>query len=96
MAKTGKWIRIISMSDEPHYTGRIGQITHIDDIGQLHGTWGGLAIMPGEDLFEVINNPETIFVKKVYDGFNWKVYETKDGDQIYVPYKSKVKENENE
>jgi hypothetical protein len=88
MEKVGDWIRIINMSGEPLYTGRIGQITHIDDIGQLHGTWGGLALVPDEDQFEIIDNPQNAFVKKVDDGFDWKVYETKDGDQIYVPHKS--------
>lgn len=50
----GDKVRIISMSGEPHYTGREGVITHIDDMGQLHGTWGGLAIIPESDTFEVI------------------------------------------
>ena len=54
MAKVGDTIRINYMAGEPHYTGREGVIKHIDDIGQLHGTWGGLAIVPGEDSFEVI------------------------------------------
>lgn len=28
---------------------RWGKVTHVDDAGQLHGTWGGLAAIPGVD-----------------------------------------------
>ena len=38
---------------EPHYCGRVGVVTHIDSMGQLHGTWGGLAVIPGEDSYVV-------------------------------------------
>ena len=58
MPKVGDTIRIISMGGEPRYSGREGVIQHIDDIGQLHGTWGGLAVIPGEDSFEVIQKKE--------------------------------------
>ena len=54
--KVGDTIRILSF-DDPYvhdYVGREGVIEHIDDAGQLHGTWGGLAIIPGEDGFKVI------------------------------------------
>lgn len=54
----GQKIHIIDMDDEPRYNGREGVITHIDDVGQLHGTWGGLAIIPGWDKFEVIEDQE--------------------------------------
>ena len=54
MAKVGQKIRIIDMDGEPHYTGREGVITHIDDMGQLHGTWGGLAVVPETDSYEII------------------------------------------
>ena len=40
------------------YIGREGVVQFIDSIGQLHGTWGGLAIIPGTDKFKVINNNE--------------------------------------
>ena len=58
MPKVGDTIRIISMNGEPHYSGKEGVIKHIDDIGQLHGTWGGLAVIPGEDSFTVIQQKE--------------------------------------
>lgn len=54
MAKVGDKIRIISMEGEPNYTGKEGVVEFIDGIGQLHGTWGGLAVIPGEDDFVVI------------------------------------------
>ena len=54
MSKIGDKIRIISMADEPRYSGREGIVQRIDDMGQLHGTWGGLAVIPGEDSFEII------------------------------------------
>ena len=31
---------------EPQYTNREGVVTHIDDAGQIHGTWGGCAVIP--------------------------------------------------
>jgi len=37
-----------------HYNGREGVVEYIDGLDQLHGTWGGLAVIPGEDKFEVI------------------------------------------
>lgn len=56
MAQIGDTIKIIYMKGEPQYCGRIGVIEHIDSMGQLHGTWGGCAVIPYEDEFEVINN----------------------------------------
>ena len=50
----GDTIRIIEMQGEPQYTGREGVVRSIDDAGQLHGDWGGLAVIPGEDQFERI------------------------------------------
>lgn len=56
MYKIGDKIRIISMNGEDQYNGREGIIEYIDGLDQLHGTWGGLAIIPEEDLIEVINS----------------------------------------
>ena len=36
------------------YNGRSGVVEHIDSIGQLHGTWGGLALIPEVDDFEIV------------------------------------------
>ena len=50
----GDTIKIISMKDEPRYTNRVGVVTHIDDAGQIHGTWGGCAVIPEVDTYEII------------------------------------------
>ena len=54
MAKVGDRILIIEMKDEPSYKGKEGEVLFIDDIGQIHGTWGGCALIPEVDKFEVI------------------------------------------
>ena len=57
----GDIIRIIRMEDAggrdtqaAGYAGRSGTVEFIDSIGQLHGTWGGLAIIPEVDEFEIV------------------------------------------
>lgn len=50
----GKKIRIIDMAGEPDYAGKEGVVEYIDSLGQLHGTWGGLAVQPENDSFKVI------------------------------------------
>ena len=50
----GDTIQILNMLGEPNYSGKSGTVTHIDAIGQLHGTWGGLAVIPEEDIIKVI------------------------------------------
>ena len=59
--KIGDIIRIIRMNDDGGkdlqarmYNGRSGVVEHIDSIGQLHGTWGGLAVIPGVDEIETL------------------------------------------
>ena len=54
--KVGDKIRIISMEGEPQYSGKEGVIQFIDSMGQLHGTWGGCAVIPGEDSFVVLKD----------------------------------------
>ena len=56
--KVGDAIRIIYVKDEPNYAGKTGKITSIDDIGQLHGTWGGCAIIPSIDEIILLNDEE--------------------------------------
>jgi len=54
-AKIGDTIRIIHLKGEDKtYDGKTGVVEHIDSIGQLHGTWGGLAVIPDEDEFDII------------------------------------------
>lgn len=52
--KKGDKIRITYMEGEVDYCPREGVIVHIDSIGQLHGTWGGLAVIPQVDRYELI------------------------------------------
>jgi hypothetical protein len=52
----GKLIIIVYMDNEPLYTGRQGLVTRVDDKGQIHGTWGGLALIPGTDRFIVMQD----------------------------------------
>ncbi|MCQ2102323.1 MAG: DUF4314 domain-containing protein [Fibrobacter sp.] len=56
MVKVGDIIKIIEMLGEPRYTGKTGVVEHIDSLGQLHGSWGGLAVQPENDRFEVIGH----------------------------------------
>lgn len=66
---TGTNIRIIKMFDTTtpsrafpdgidhearKMNGRTGKVTWIDGAGALHGTWGGLAVLPECDVFSVI------------------------------------------
>ena len=53
--KIGDAIKIIHLKGEDgRYDGRTGIVEHIDGIGQLHGTWGSLAVIQEEDEFIVI------------------------------------------
>ena len=55
-AKIGDKIRIIHLEGEDsRYDGRTGTIEYIDDMGGMHGTWGGLALIPGVDDFKIID-----------------------------------------
>ena len=56
--KVGDRIKIIEMKGEPQYTDREGVVTHIDDAGQIHGTWGGCAIIPKLDVCIVIEREQ--------------------------------------
>ena len=50
----GKKLHIDNMKGEPQYSGKEGTVSMIDDAGQIHGTWGGCALIPGEDDFYII------------------------------------------
>lgn len=52
----GSKIRIVHMQGEPdsYWYGVEGKVTFVDDAGQIHGTWGGCALIPELDEFEVI------------------------------------------
>ena len=56
MVKVGDKIKIIYMEGEPQYTGKVGIVQIIDGIGQIHGTWGGCALIPNVDEFEILKD----------------------------------------
>ena len=58
MVEIGDTIRIDYMEGEPDYTGREGIIKSIDDAGQIHGTFGGCAVIPGTDSFTIIKKKD--------------------------------------
>ena len=64
--KIGDTIKIIKMDGEPQYTNRKGVITHIDDAGQIHGTWGGCALIPEIDTFVILNRDSQIFDLSIF------------------------------
>ena len=47
----GDKIKIIKMQGEEQYNGKEGVVTSIDDAGQIHGTWGGCALIKNYDIF---------------------------------------------
>lgn len=58
-ATVGNKIRIIHLRDEDsRYDGKEGTIEFIDSLGQLHGMWGGLAVIPEVDRFVIIEKAE--------------------------------------
>ena len=54
MPEVGDKIKIIHMNGEPQYDGKEGIVLFIDDAGQIHGTWGGCALIPNIDDYVVI------------------------------------------
>ena len=60
MKKISKTVRLVSMKGEPQMkSGMIGIVEHIDDAGQLHVRWengSGLALIPGEDKYEILDD----------------------------------------
>ena len=56
MYKKGMKIRIVRMEGESQYDGKEGIIEFVDGIGQLHGTWGGLAVQPERDTLQVLQD----------------------------------------
>lgn len=49
----GDIIHIYHMFGESEYAGREGVVRYIDDMNQIHGSWGGLALQFDDD-WEII------------------------------------------
>lgn len=47
--EVGDIIHIYHMFGEPEYKDTEGVVRYIDDMNQIHGTWGGCALVPGDD-----------------------------------------------
>lgn len=56
----GDKIKITYMNGEPQETGKVGIVKYVDDFGQYHGTWSGLAVIPDMDEFEVIERADNV------------------------------------
>jgi hypothetical protein len=55
--KSGDAIHIYHMFGEPEYRDREGIVKYIDDMDQIHGSWGGLALHFDDD-WEIINEKD--------------------------------------
>lgn len=45
----------VEILDPYHPIINTGIVERVDAIGQLHGTWGGLAAIPGEDIIRILD-----------------------------------------
>jgi len=58
----GTKLRLTSPIQDPYSPKAVGDImtvSYVDDIGNIHGSWssgGSLAIIIGEDEFEIVND----------------------------------------
>jgi hypothetical protein len=63
----GTRIQLINMSGEDMPPGLTGTVDLVDDIGQIQMTWDNgrsLALVPGEDSFTIIIQPEQVQQQK--------------------------------
>jgi|GEM_PF-584036 len=86
----GTTLRLIHMEDvRPVPPGTLGVVEYIDDAGQIHVRWengSGLALVPGEDVFEVYNDKAINTIDAIYKT-NKRVY-----DDLYSMYRAYVGE----
>ena len=76
--KIGQMIHINHLRDENNeYDNREGVIEYIDSMNQLHGTWGGLAIIPEADDFEVMK--KCSICGKYFTGYGNNAYPVNEG-----------------
>ena len=76
----GDVITIHRMAGEPQYAGKSGIVRHIDSIGQIHGTWGGLALQPDVDEFSVTSPALWAWVR-----FDADICHNSDSEDFLVP-----------
>ena len=58
MVEIGDTIQIDYMEGESEYWGCTGEVEFIDDAGQIHGSWGGCALIPSLDKFTIIKKKD--------------------------------------
>ena len=89
--KKGDTIRIIRMNDDGGkdlqarmYNGRSGVVEYIDSLGQLHGTWGGLAINPEIDDFKLyaLNEYWIAYIQNLLVFTNANDYPSRKGEEL--------------
>ena len=77
--KIGQKIHINHLHGEDlTYDGKEGVITYIDDLGQLHGTWGGLAVIPEVDDYKVFDAIVCCICGAEYSGHGNDPYPVKE------------------
>ena len=54
----GDVIEIRYMAGINSYRRKVGVVEFTDTMGQLHGTWGELVVIPGEDHYKIIRRKE--------------------------------------
>lgn len=54
--------------DDSVYNGKTGKVLYIDSANQIHGTWGGLALIPDKDSFYVVG--KVLFLHGEYKPLN--------------------------
>lgn len=76
----GTKIHIEIMEGEPQYANKDGIVEYVDDAGQIHGTWGGCALLEETDKFTVLERPK----EKAYRATNihWDVDEKEDLEEL--------------
>lgn len=93
----GKLVLIDEMQGEPQYHGRVGIIEHIDDIGQIHGSWGGCALCQSTDKFRIIEETDpdirdillTKFFRPIFKGV-FGVYVFKGYHSAIIPLATRI------
>ena len=56
--KVGDTIKIKYMARIPWYKNRVGKVRFFDSLGQMHGTWGELVVIPGEDIYKIVKEKQ--------------------------------------
>lgn len=86
----GKLVLIEEMQGEPQYHERVGIIDHIDDIGQIHGSWGGCALCQDADKFRIIEETDPDIRDILLTKFFRPVFKDAFGVYVFKGYHSAI------